>query len=124
MKMFSMNWKFLLFLTAAVSSVKAQQSPCPAVNQDSCPTDAVTNFNFVGQSTTWSWTSGSVSGVAIYNTGLIAFNPTQASFPINGICIQWTDGSYTYVTRPSDTNSDCNLTPFTKSINNAWGYDG
>ena len=123
--MFSMNWKFLLFLTAAVSScVKAQQAACSAVDQASCPTDAVSNFYYQNQDSTWTWLSGSVTGSAIYSTGLIVFNSPTSSFPINGICIQWKDGSYTYVTRPSDTDPDCDLTPFTKGISNAWGYDG
>ncbi|KAN0077818.1 hypothetical protein V8E54_006122 [Elaphomyces granulatus] len=112
-----MNWKFLLFVTAAVSGVKAD--PCPSVNQ--CPRNANTNFNFVGSTTSWYWTSGTVPGASIDDTGLVTFNLPGAKFPINGICIQWKDWSYTYVTRPSQQAS-CDLKPFTESINNAWGY--
>ena len=118
-----MNWKFFLFVTAAVSGVKASNLPsCPSVNyQQGCPANnADTNFNFVGSTNSWYWASGTVPGVYIDDNGLITFNPAGRN-PIAGICIQWKDWSYTFVTKPSQQGS-CYLEPFTKSISNAWGY--
>jgi hypothetical protein len=116
-----MNWKFLLFVTAALSGVKAES--CPATDSQGCPNGANTNFVFDGYTNTWLWVSSTIQGVYIYDTGLITFNPQYGaqSVDIDHICIQWKDGSYTYVSRPSD-GPYCDLEPFTKSISNAWGY--
>jgi hypothetical protein len=120
-----MNWrffKFLLFVTAAISGTKADHDPaCPSINQQGCPNGASTNFYFQdGYTGHWYWLYGTIPGASIFDTGLITFNLPGTKFAINGVCIQWKDWTYTYVTRPS--GQSCNLEPFTKSISNVWGY--
>jgi hypothetical protein len=114
-----MNWKFLLFAIAAVSGVKAQEM-CPSSNPQGCPNPSTTNFIYNNHGAYWCWDSGTVPDVSICNSGIITFTMPDAKFPINGICIQWDDWSYTYVTRGSQQS--CELESFTKGIANAWGY--
>ena len=114
-----MNWKFLLFVTATISGTKA--SSCPSVNQQGCPDPSSTNFNY-DHYYEWYWVSGTIPGATIFDDGTISFNSPDADHPLSGICIQWKDWTYTYVTRPSYEQS-CGLElAETKGIANAWGY--
>jgi hypothetical protein len=114
-----MNWKFLLFVTAAVVSGK-KPTYCPAIDVPGCLNGANTNFNFYGDVGYWIWVSGTIPGSSIDDTGLITFNTEGAEFPVTFICIQWKDGTYTYVVKPG--GQTCYLQDFTRSISNLWGY--
>jgi hypothetical protein len=117
-----MYWKLVLLVATATGLAQAEGT-CPTVPVPG--ESAVTNFVFNAFSGGWDWTSGSVPGITIGDSGLVTWKDNsaggKANYQVTQLCIEYNPGSGVGYTCVSNADGNCYLST-SQSIENVWGF--